>query len=90
MTFSTILAKYPGTCRRCGDPITPGERIRWAGRGRTYHMAAACQQTEHTAPRDLAPRAYDLDRERIAERAAERAAEDAATGFTFERVGYDR
>ena len=41
--FRTIIAKYAGsTCKRCGATITVGETIRYGGRGRTYHLAAAC------------------------------------------------
>jgi hypothetical protein len=40
--FRTITAKFPGTCKRCQEPITPGQRIRFGGRGRTYHLAAEC------------------------------------------------
>lgn len=41
--FKTITAKYPGTCKRCHQPIEPGQRIRFGGRGRTYHLAAHCE-----------------------------------------------
>lgn len=40
--FSTIAAKYPGRCRRCGGAIAAGEPIRWApGRG-TWHLSDRC------------------------------------------------
>lgn len=42
MAFKTITARFPGTCRRCGGDIDVGERIRYGGRGRTYHFAGAC------------------------------------------------
>jgi hypothetical protein len=40
--FRSMVAKYPGTCRRCAGPITPGQTIRWAGRGASWHLAAEC------------------------------------------------
>jgi hypothetical protein len=40
--FRTITARFPGTCRRCGQAIDVGERIRYGGRGRTYHLKADC------------------------------------------------
>lgn len=42
MAFRTITARYDGTCRRCEGPIAAGERIRYGGRGRTYHFADVC------------------------------------------------
>lgn len=41
--FSTITAKYPGTCKHCGHDIKRGDRIRYAGPGRTYHLTTDCQ-----------------------------------------------
>lgn len=40
--FRTIKAKYPGSCKRCGGSIYPGDSIRYGGPGRLYHFAAAC------------------------------------------------
>lgn len=40
--FRTITAQYPGKCRRCRQPIEAGTRIRYGGRGMTYHFAAQC------------------------------------------------
>lgn len=37
MTARTITARYPGTCRACRGAINPGDTIRHAGRGRSYH-----------------------------------------------------
>ena len=31
-----------GTCKRCGGDIRKGDRIRYAGSGRTYHFKADC------------------------------------------------
>src|SRR5215510_14252030 len=42
MNFRTITAKYAGRCRRCNGAIVPGSRIRYAGRGMTYHLSAEC------------------------------------------------
>ena len=41
--FSTITAKFPGVCKRCGRDIHKGDRIHYAGPGRIYHLAADCQ-----------------------------------------------
>src|SRR5580765_5181176 len=48
MAFRTITARFPGTCRRCGNSIAAGTRIRFGGRGLTYHLSAECgtQQAE--------------------------------------------
>lgn len=40
--FVTLAAKYDGTCRRCGEGFVAGTRIRYGGKGRTYHLAADC------------------------------------------------
>lgn len=32
--MKTMQARYPGTCARTGAPISPGDLIRWYGRGR--------------------------------------------------------
>lgn len=40
--FSTIAAKYPGKCRRCGGAINPGDAVRWAPRQGTYHLRDLC------------------------------------------------
>jgi hypothetical protein len=42
MAFRTIEARFAGTCRRCGGPIEPGERIRWAKGAGSYHLVADC------------------------------------------------
>jgi hypothetical protein len=40
--FRTVSVKYPSICRRCGDEIPIGEKVRWAkGRG-IYHFASVC------------------------------------------------
>jgi hypothetical protein len=40
--FRTITSKFPGKCRRCHQDFEAGTRIRYGGRGRTYHLAAHC------------------------------------------------
>lgn len=49
MAFRTIVARYDGTCRRCGDSIVAGSRIRYGGRGLTYHLKADCEAGDATA-----------------------------------------
>lgn len=36
--FRTITSKYPGTCKRCGGSFDAGEKIRYGGKGMTYHL----------------------------------------------------
>jgi len=45
MAFRTITARFAGVCRRCGHPITPGSRIRYGGRGLTYHLKSDCGES---------------------------------------------
>ena len=40
--FKTITAKYAGICRRCNGPIAIGQKIRYGGPGRSYHLKAEC------------------------------------------------
>ena len=40
--FRTLIAKFPGTCKRCGLAFEAGAKIRYGGRGRTYHFKADC------------------------------------------------
>lgn len=39
----TMTARYRGTCKSCGGVIIPGDTIRFAGKGRTYHAQDACE-----------------------------------------------
>lgn len=39
----TMIARYRGKCRSCGGAISPGETIRWAGRGAAFHAQGACE-----------------------------------------------
>lgn len=40
--FRTIVARHPGTCRRCGGAVVVGTPVRWAPKRGTYHMADQC------------------------------------------------
>lgn len=40
--FRTIVTKFPGTCKRCREPIYPGDKIRYGGIGLTYHLKKDC------------------------------------------------
>ena len=40
--FRTITARYAGQCKRCRKSFGAGERIRFGGYGRTYHLSAQC------------------------------------------------
>lgn len=46
MAFRTITARYAGKCKRCSGPIEVGDRIRFGGRGRTYHFASECPASD--------------------------------------------
>jgi hypothetical protein len=49
--FRTITARYAGKCRRCDGPISKGNRIRYGGRGLTYHLKSDCgADSEAPAP----------------------------------------
>lgn len=48
--FKTIAAKFPGTCKRCGRGFEAGAKIRYGGRGRTYHLKAECPAGADGAP----------------------------------------
>lgn len=50
--MKTMLAKYPGHCNKCGQPIARGDTINWHGRGHAEHYDCNCP---HSAPdEDLA------------------------------------
>lgn len=57
MAFRTITARFAGTCRRCGDGFSAGTRIRFAGRGLTYHLKSECGggETEYRGRCEDAP-----------------------------------
>ena len=50
--FTTITARFAGTCRRCGGPIAAGDRIRYGGRNLVYHLASECGTAPVAAGRD--------------------------------------
>lgn len=59
--FRTITAKYPGICKRCNKSIFVGDKIRYGGPGRTYHMAKDCTaSTQQQQPGGHAPDLDDL------------------------------
>lgn len=62
--FTTITAKYPGTCKRCRTTFAAGTTIRYGGPGRSYHLVAECviAQAEQIAPPPMseAPAAPDV------------------------------
>ena len=63
--FRTLIARYPGQCRRCGQAITPGQTIRWkAGKGNTWHLAADCP-AKNAALADPGPNPYPADEQAI-------------------------
>lgn len=40
--FRTITNRFDSICRRCGEPVPAGAKVRWAkGRG-IYHLTAVC------------------------------------------------
>lgn len=57
--FTTITAKFTGTCKRCKGTIQPGERIRYGGYGKTYHFASDCGPRVDTPEPQLEARAAD-------------------------------
>lgn len=57
--FRTITAKYPGICKRCNKSIYVGDKIRYGGPGRTYHLAADCSASR--APQQPGGHAPDVD-----------------------------
>lgn len=76
--FHTITAKYAGICGRCGQSFPAGEQIRYGGRRRTYHFAAACPsgsaEGDRRADRD------GFARQQAGERAMEAAMDAAYAG----------
>jgi hypothetical protein len=45
--MKTMVAKYPGVCRACGESIRPGDTIKFFGRGHAEHLDCGCP---HTVP----------------------------------------
>lgn len=56
--FRTITASYAGKCKRCGQDFPAGTRIRYGGRGRTYHLGDACPARQSQSSRATGEDAY--------------------------------
>src|SRR5687767_13856607 len=41
-SFSTIVARFPGKCKRCGGVISAGQAIRWAPKRGSWHLKDQC------------------------------------------------
>jgi hypothetical protein len=63
--FRTLTAKYAATCRRCGLSIPAGQRIRYGGPGRIYHLAADCPVSQQATQAPL-PATQPADRYPVA------------------------
>lgn len=57
--FKTINARYAGTCKRCHQEFKAGDKIRYGGYGRTYHLKADCPEGEKK--RENTGHAPDID-----------------------------
>ena len=57
--MKTSIARFPGTCRACGEPIQPGDPINFFGKGHAEH--ADCQQEERTDLHDYEAEREDVD-----------------------------
>jgi len=55
--FKTITTRFPATCRRCGQSIPTGTKVRWAKNAGTYHLSKNCPSTQ-AAPVCSAPSRY--------------------------------
>ncbi len=56
MAFATCVVKYECKCKRCGCIMRVGEKMRYGGPGRTYHIKRDCPATETTnSTTDLHP-----------------------------------
>ena len=44
-------AKFPGSCRECGNRFAKGERIHWAGKGKGARHAGCAERAGLVAPR---------------------------------------
>jgi hypothetical protein len=53
--FRTITAKYTGKCKRCNGAIEVGDRIRYGGPGRVYHLKANCETAVPTLDAEVVP-----------------------------------
>lgn len=41
-----MIAKFDGTCQRCGDPVTRGEKIGWSDKAGAMHPKCFAQEME--------------------------------------------
>ncbi len=65
--MKTMIAKYPGQCMTCGNPIRRGETINFHGRGRAEHAACGEERAGEDERANLEPGTLANDR-RLAER----------------------
>ena len=86
MGFSTLTAKFPGTCRRCKEPFGEGTRIRYGGRGLTYHLKAECVGVSEAEAGTSAPRVASGEELASAADAAKAAAGLAAGGASADEI----
>ena len=54
--MKTIVAKYPGKCLECRQPIKPGDRIKYYGRLRAEHETCSGRPSRES----FVPDAFDL------------------------------
>lgn len=47
--WRTITSKYDGKCKRCGGTFAAGEKIRYGGKGLTYHLGE-CPSSSQPMP----------------------------------------
>jgi len=51
--FKTITSKFDSKCRRCGEAVYAGEKVRWAkGRG-VYHFSNVCGELLDSLEREM-------------------------------------
>ena len=63
--MKTMLAKFPGTCKVCNDPIRKGDAINFFGRGHAEH--AGCLKSQNPAdPQEDRLEQEDLERAAVA------------------------
>lgn len=72
MAFTTLVTRYPGKCSRCGESFPVGTRIRYGGRGRSYHFVSECAASDAVRGSREARDDSAFDRQQAAEARAER------------------
>jgi hypothetical protein len=56
----TMAARWPGKCKRCGNPIATGAPINWNGRGNATHLTETdCASAPATLPPLRGPQSED-------------------------------